>query len=214
MFDVYHIGSLLDQAVREEHTVGDDTARSRVDDEDLEMLIREVVRANTMIWHLEDIARDLIKKDSPNKKLIINLKLAIDSENLDRVRGVAAVDEWITQDIENEVFHEDEWPVPTIHTETVGWIIDRLSILALKRWHLLKNYSDSNSNVYSECIALLDEHWYDLLKSLTELHTNLYAGKVVCKTYGAVREKMFDDDENIKLEPCIIQEIIDGQSER
>ena len=79
-------------------------------------------------WHLEDIVRD--PEIDPVKALAI--KRRIDKSNQDRTDLVERIDSYFLQQ------YADVKPLPdaVINTESPAWAIDRLSILALKIYHM------------------------------------------------------------------------------
>lgn len=79
-------------------------------------------------WHLEDIIRD--PEIDPVDALA--LKRRIDKSNQVRTDMVEEIDSWFRDKFRNVV------PAPdaSINTESPAWALDRLSILALKIWHM------------------------------------------------------------------------------
>ena len=79
-------------------------------------------------WHLEDIIRD------PNIDPVaaLALKRRIDRSNQDRTDMVEEIDTYFREK------YSDVTPRPdaTINTESPAWALDRLSILALKIFHM------------------------------------------------------------------------------
>ncbi len=85
-------------------------------------------------WHLEDIIRD------PNIDPVaaLALKRRIDRSNQDRTDMVEEIDTYFREK------YSDVTPRPdaTINTESPAWALDRLSILALKIFHMLQQQAD------------------------------------------------------------------------
>ena len=83
---------------------------------------------DTVQWHLEDIIRD--PDIDPVEAL--KIKRRIDKSNQDRTDMVEDIDTYF-----RELYHGIKpFPDATINTESPAWAIDRLSILALKIWHM------------------------------------------------------------------------------
>ena len=87
-------------------------------------------RIDTVQWHLEDIIRD--PKIDPVKAL--EIKRRIDKSNQDRTDLVELIDSYFLEKYRN--IHPSE--KATLNTESPAWAIDRLSILALKIFHMRK----------------------------------------------------------------------------
>ena len=82
---------------------------------------------NFHLWHDEDRAR----REDMGYEFVYHAKRAIDQYNQQRNNFTEAMDAWLCQELK---------PSPDInciiHSETPGMIIDRLSILALKIYHI------------------------------------------------------------------------------
>src|SRR5690349_11366073 len=90
--------------------------------------IEENTKWNFLLWHEEDIAR--IRDIDPLR--IVEAKRNIDRYNQARNNAMEIIDEWILQYlIGKQVQAPDQ-----IHSETPGMMIDRLSILQLKKYHM------------------------------------------------------------------------------
>jgi len=85
---------------------------------------------DTVQWHLEDIIRD--PAIDPAEALLI--KRRIDKSNQDRTDMVEYVDSYLLDK------YKDVTPAEgaRLNTETPAWAIDRLSILALKIYHMAR----------------------------------------------------------------------------
>lgn len=81
-----------------------------------------------MQWHLEDIIRD--PQIDPVEAL--KIKRRIDKSNQVRTDMVEYIDSYLLDKYKNI----DVQPGARINTETPAWAIDRLSILALKIYHM------------------------------------------------------------------------------
>ena len=93
-----------------------------------EKMIYDKCWIDTVQWHLEDIIR---KPDiSPIEALQIKRK--IDSSNQDRTDFVEELDDYFFKNFSNSSPSNEA----ILNTETPAWAIDRLSILALKIYHM------------------------------------------------------------------------------
>jgi hypothetical protein len=145
---------------------------------------------DTVQWHYEDIIRD--PKIDPEAAL--KLKRKIDSSNQDRTDLVEYIDSYFFNKYRDVKVLEDAW----INTESPAWAIDRLSILALKIYHmeeetLRKNASEEHIAKCAEKLGILKEQQKDLSIAIDELLNNIEAGRVYMKTYRQM--KMYNDEE-------------------
>src|SRR5690606_17102486 len=94
----------------------------------LEWLLYSKNWIDTVQWHLEDIIRD--ENIEPLEAL--KIKRRIDSSNQQRTDLVEFIDSWFLQK------YSDITPDSNakINSETPAWAVDRLSILALKVYHM------------------------------------------------------------------------------
>ena len=102
---------------------------------------------DTVQWHLEDIIRD--PQIDPVEALAI--KRRIDKSNQDRTDMVEYVDSYLLDKYKEIVPAADA----RLNTETPAWAIDRLSILALKIYHMA--VETAREDVSEEQAALADE---------------------------------------------------------
>ena len=139
-------------------------------------------------WHLEDIIRD--PDIDPVEALAI--KRRIDKSNQDRTDMVEELDTFFRSKF------ADVSPLPdaTINTESPAWALDRLSILALKIYHMPAETSrdDADSAHRSRCAAKLDvltEQRADLISAIDRLLDDIAAGQKYMKVYRQM--KMYND---------------------
>ncbi len=143
---------------------------------------------DTVQWHLEDIIRD--ENIDPVKALA--LKRRIDRSNQDRTDLVEEVDSYFRQRYAGVAVLPDA----TINTESPAWAIDRLSILALKIWHMREQTerSDVDAGHINKCRAKLDvllEQREDLTTAIDQLLDDIAAGRKFMKVYRQM--KMYND---------------------
>ncbi len=139
-------------------------------------------------WHLEDIIRD------PNIDPVaaLALKRRIDRSNQDRTDMVEEIDTYFRQK------YADVKPLPdaTINTESPAWALDRLSILALKIYHMEAETrrADASPEHIARCRAKLDvllEQREDLITAIDQLLEDIAAGRKYMKVYRQM--KMYND---------------------
>lgn len=139
-------------------------------------------------WHMEDIIRDV--NIDPVKAL--ELKRLIDDSNQRRTDCVEELDSYFRSR------YADVKPLPdaTINTESPAWAIDRLSILALKIYHMQAETQrpDASEHHKAKCsakLAVLLEQRTDLTQAIDTLLNDIAAGRKYMKVYRQM--KMYND---------------------
>ena len=150
--------------------------------------IEENMKWNFMLWHEEDIAR--IKDIDPLR--IVEAKRSIDQYNQARNNAMEMIDEWILSYLENN----QVTPGEKMHSETPGMMIDRLAIMALKKFHmeeetLRKDVDQSHIDKCSSKVAVLIEQIADLSNALNIVINDLLESKLQFKVYRQF--KMYND---------------------
>jgi hypothetical protein len=151
--------------------------------------IEENNQYNFSLWHEEDIAR--IKDIDPLR--IVEAKRNIDKFNQLRNNAIEKIDEWILTFL--AAGNDSELPM---HSETPGMMMDRLSIMALKRYHMFEETvrpgaSDEHKTKCSYKVSVLDEQIDDLADCLQYVLQLLSQGKLKFKVYRQF--KMYNDPE-------------------
>lgn len=144
---------------------------------------------DTVQWHLEDIIRD--EKIDPVEAL--QIKRRIDASNQQRTDLVEFIDAWFLSKYQDIIPKE----FAKINTETPAWAIDRLSILALKVYHMnLEATRESASEEHrANCQKKLDVlllQKQDLSTSINILLQDIENGDVKMKVYKQM--KMYNDE--------------------
>ena len=143
---------------------------------------------DTVQWHLEDIIRD--PHIDPTEAL--GLKRRIDRSNQDRTDLVEEIDSYF------RTTYSEVTPLPDarLNTESPAWAIDRLSILALKIWHMQEQTErkDVDAEHIARCQAKLNvllEQQKDLSTAIDQLLEDIEAGRKYMKVYRQM--KMYND---------------------
>lgn len=143
---------------------------------------------DTVQWHYEDIIRD--PHIDPIEALA--LKRRIDRSNQDRTDLVEEIDSYFRQ------FYSDVVPDPgaRLNTESPAWAVDRLSILALKIYHMQEQVDrkDADAEHIARCKAKLNvllEQQKDLSLAIDQLLEDISAGRKYMKVYRQM--KMYND---------------------
>ncbi|MGB5435453.1 MAG: DUF4254 domain-containing protein [Maribacter sp.] len=145
---------------------------------------------DTVQWHYEDIIRD--PKIDPIAAL--ELKRKIDASNQDRTDLVEYIDSYFLKKYQSVEMMEDA----TINTESPAWAIDRLSILALKIYHMQEeaDRKDASADHIEKCrqkLNVLLEQRVDLSTAIDQLLGDIETGQKYMKVYRQM--KMYNDDE-------------------
>jgi len=145
---------------------------------------------NFILWHQEDEAR---RKDVTDKD-IAECKRTIDRHNQLRNDGIEQIDVWIDNVLKTAGINPDD--NVEVNSETPGSIIDRLSILSLKIYHMAEQtMRDDVSQEHKELselrLSILQEQRDDLVKALNKLILDLRMAKKRHKVYRQF--KMYND---------------------
>lgn len=190
---------VFNQAIEDYH-VSDDVntlINNPFEKDTLERILYAKNWIDTVQWHLEDIIRD--ENIDPTEAL--HLKRTIDASNQKRTDLVEFIDSWFLNKFENITPKPDA----KINTETIAWAVDRLSILALKVYHmsLEANRESASEEHRANCKAKLDvllTQQEDLSTSINQLLTDIENGDVKMKVYKQM--KMYNDE---SLNPILYQ---------
>ena len=145
---------------------------------------------DTVQWHYEDLIRD--PEITPEDALA--LKRKIDASNQDRTDTVEFIDAYFFayfKDVEVK-------PNAKINTESPAWGIDRLSILALKIYHMREEAEREDADLKyrkesQDRLDILLEQRKDLSTAIDQLLIDISNGEKYMKTYKQM--KMYNDDE-------------------
>lgn len=139
-------------------------------------------------WHFEDIIRD------PNIDPVeaLTLKRRIDKSNQDRTDLVELIDSYFLDQYKDVIPKNHA----TINTESPAWAIDRLSILALKIYHMEREVerTDVTPAHHEQCekkLAILLEQKKDLSTAIDQLLADIKDGNKYMKVYKQM--KMYND---------------------
>lgn len=143
---------------------------------------------DTVQWHLEDIIRD----PEIDPVAALALKRRIDRSNQDRTDLVEKIDNYFRAQYAQVAPQEGA----TINTESPAWAIDRLSILALKIYHMQEqvNRADASREHINRCqakLGVLLEQRVDLSTAIEQLLADIATGRKYMKVY--MQMKMYND---------------------
>ena len=177
----YHVINTVDQPFTNKYNKETDL---------LEHLLYRKCWIDTVQWHYEDIIRD------PNIDPIAALKLKrqIDASNQDRTDMVEYIDSYFLDKYKDVEVKENA----TINTESPAWGIDRLSILALKIYHMDEeasrvDASEAHKEACKKKLNVLLEQRMDLSTAIDTLLQDIANGDKYMKVYKQM--KMYNDEE-------------------
>jgi hypothetical protein len=181
---------IFNQAIRDYHIKDDVNTpiNNPYDRESIENRLYLKCWIDTVQWHYEDLIRD--PHIDPIEAL--NLKRRIDRSNQDRTDLVEQIDSYFRQLYCDVVIKDNA----TINTESPAWAIDRLSILALKIWHMREQVerTDASEEHRKKCQSKLNvllEQQVDLSTAIDQLLDDIQNGRKYMKVYRQM--KMYND---------------------
>ncbi len=165
----------------------------------LEALLYQKNWIDTVQWHLEDI----IRRDDIAPADFMATKRRIDTSNQARTDLVEQIDDWFMAYFETK--EVVKLPNAPINSESIAWLIDRMSILMLKIYHMQEQTqrNDATPTHIKKCqdkLALLQEQQQDLALAFDILLADILEGKRYVKVYRQV--KMYNDE---SLNPQLYQ---------
>lgn len=157
-------------------------------DNDFEHLIATQHKQNFDLWHEEDKAREPNAAD----KTIAQVKRNIDVLNQSRNDMITQIDEFL----EKQIFNANTDCNLPWNSETIGSIIDRLSIASLKVYHMNEQAERQDANqehvqICTQKTKQLEVQLNDLKQALQEFHDDILAGRKQNKLYRQF--KMYND---------------------
>lgn len=175
----YHILDRVDQPLVNPYPAGD-----------IAHLLYRKNWIDTVQWHYEDLIRD------PNIDPVaaLALKRKIDASNQERTDLVEYIDSYFLQKYQSVQVLSGA----TINTESPAWAIDRLSILALKIYHMREeaereNAEPAHREACRQKLEVLLMQKEDLSAAIDQLLHDIEAGRKYMKVYKQM--KMYNDEE-------------------
>ena len=191
--------SVFEQSIRDYHQFDnvDQHITNPFPKEKVEHLLYLKNWIDTVQWHFEDIIRD------PNIDPVaaLTLKRRIDASNQERTDMVEYIDGYFLQKYAQVAVKNDA----KINSESPAWAFDRLSILALKIYHMQEeaNREEASQDHRDRCqvkLNILLEQRTDLSTAINDLLTDIENGDKFMKVYKQM--KMYNDDD---LNPVLYQ---------
>ena len=164
---------------------------SSVSGSSLKDVIANLHRANFELWHWEDSTRDVHAGDAA----IAAAKRAIDRMNQRRNDLIEQCDTLLLEALAAQNLPN---PQAELHSETPGLMLDRLSILTLKRYHTIEEMNRATAPAThrernSHRLAIIEKQRDDLAGCLTRLGQRVLHGELRFQIYRQL--KMYNDPE-------------------
>lgn len=184
--DDYHVTDHVDAPVKNPYPAGS-----------FEHLLYAKNWIDTVQWHLEDIIR--LPEINPAEAL--QIKRRIDKSNQDRTDMVEKMDDYFLDQFKSVT----PKPSAKINSETPAWLLDRMSILLLKIYHMKEQTErkDASAEHVAKCKAKLDvlmEQRSDMQLAFDQLMEDIRTGDRKMKVYRQM--KMYND---ASLNPMLYQ---------
>jgi len=177
VIDDYHVNDDIEQPILNPYRIST-----------LEHLLYLKCWIDTVQWHMEDVVRN------PDIDPVAGLqwKRRIDASNQERTDVVEYIDSYFLEEYKAVIPLQNA----KINSESPAWVIDRLSILALKVYHMTEETvrQDASEEHIASCRTKLDillNQRTDLSLSLDELMADIANGTKYMKTYKQM--KMYND---------------------
>ena len=183
---------IFDQSINDYHV--QDSIETKIKNpyhkDQFEHLLYQKNWIDTVQWHLEDIIRD--PEIEPAEAL--KIKRVIDASNQKRTDLVEFIDGYFLNKYKDIKPNENA----TLNSETIAWALDRLSILALKIFHMSEEANRENAEQFhkTSCqnkLDVLNEQKIDLSTAIDQLIQDIEKGNKYMKIYKQM--KMYNDEE-------------------
>ena len=183
---------LFDKVIEKYHIIDavDQPFKNPYESNTFEHLLYRKCWIDTVQWHYEDIIR--LPDIDPVEA--IKLKRKIDASNQDRTDMVEYVDSYFLNKFKDVQVKDGA----KINSETPAWAIDRLSILALKIYHMneeatRESASEDHRNKCQVKLNVLLEQRVDLSTAIDDLLNDIATGEKFMKVYKQM--KMYNDED-------------------
>jgi hypothetical protein len=199
MFNANQCYAAFQKSIDDYHILDhvDTPVKSPFADESFEGLLYKKNWIDTVQWHLEDI----IRLPSINPTEALQIKRRIDKSNQDRTDMVEKMDDYFLDQFK----HVQPKTSAKINSETPAWLLDRMSILLLKIYHMKEQTErkDVSEEHLAKCqakLAILLEQKADMQMAFDQLMEDILYGDRKMKVYRQM--KMYND---ASLNPMLYQ---------
>lgn len=189
--DDYHLKDDVDTAIKNPFREGS-----------FEFLLYQKNWIDTVQWHLEDI----IRKPDINPEEGLGIKRRIDKSNQERTDTVEKIDDYFLDAFKGVTYGAEA----RINSETPAWLLDRMSILLLKIYHMKEQTErkDVSAQHIGKCrdkLMILLEQRDDMRLAFDELMEDIGSGTRRFKVYRQM--KMYNDS---TLNPALYKSSTDN----
>ncbi len=173
----YHIHNNIDQPIQNQYRISS-----------IEHLLYLKCWIDTVQWHMEDVVRN--PEIDPVEGL--KWKRRIDVSNQERTDVVEYIDSYFLEEYKDIKPKADA----RVNSESPAWVIDRLSILALKVYHMKEetlrtDATEEHKALCTQKLNILLNQQADLSNSLDELLQDIESGDKYMRVYKQM--KMYND---------------------
>lgn len=201
MQDIDSFNRLFDQVIADYH-LGDHVDQefvNPIEQGGVDHLLYHKCWIDTVQWHLEDI----IRNPSIDPVEALSIKRRIDASNQERTDLVEKIDDFFLEKFSQVAYQ----PGAKINTESPAWAVDRLSILALKIYHMeeqvqRKDVEEGHLTTVQRKLDVLLTQRKDLTEAIFDLLDDIQAGRRIMKVYRQM--KMYNDP---SLNPVLYGEV-------
>jgi uncharacterized protein DUF4254 len=185
-----HCNTIFEECITYYHVLDtvDQPLTNPYPEHNIEHLLYHKCWIDTVQWHYEDLIRD--PQIDPGEGMA--LKRLIDASNQQRTDMVEKIDDWFLAQFENITAAAGA----SINSESPAWVVDRLSILALKIYHMReqverKDVDEAHVQQARARLSVLREQQTDLGTSFNQLLADIGSGKRIMKVYRQM--KLYND---------------------
>ncbi|RLD19848.1 MAG: hypothetical protein DRI71_11190 [Bacteroidetes bacterium] len=190
MITAGHCNNIFSDCIEQYHVLDsvDQPFENLIQANEIDQLLYHKCWIDTVQWHYEDLIRD--PEIDPKEGMA--LKRLIDASNQRRTDMVEQIDDWFLAQFDG-VSPADN---ATVNTESPAWVVDRLSILALKIYHMQEqtgrdNVEAAHIQQVNAKLEVLLEQQKDLSTSFDQLLEDIGSGKRKMKVYRQM--KLYND---------------------
>ncbi|NCN08463.1 MAG: DUF4254 domain-containing protein [Leptospira sp.] len=185
--DAKHVVSVFQKSVIDWHKE-EKPSNNPYDPQSIDHTLYQKNQVDTIQWHIEDEIR---RPDIPLEE-VVALKRKIDALNQDRTDTVEKLDDFVGELVKNVTVQ----PGARLNSESPAWLMDRMSILELKIFHMKEQVErkDASPEHLQNCqnkLNILTEQREDLILCLDELIEDYAKGIRRFKVYRQM--KMYND---------------------